>query len=893
MAFTEEELGALYDAYQAKQGAATPTAGSTDARIGSDGILELTTGSPFPEEAANTVYDRAVADQMGTPAQRTFAGGITNLVDALSYGFGSEAISGINAGIDKIAPWIPKEQERSYDDYLNLTRSVRDEYRKNYFYDAVAADIVGGIASPGVGFKAINKAKNLKDLLKASTKAGVINSSITGFGEGEGGFIERAKSAGKSGAMAIALSPLITTAGYGLSRGLRPLTQAGQERAAQEAVSEATGEVGIENLSKYTPSEYGQKTLAEVTQSPGAANLEMQMRTEMGDAGGNTLLASLADRQANRQSALQVLAPSAFKGVTPEMRGNTIQKIASNIAQKVENTTRKVWEKVGKTGQRLGINGLPDATLGVADNLKTPLGYSSDANKVIGALFDGEGVAKNSLTIKEWQAIRSAAGEVGTAAAEKGRNREAAVMFKLIEDLDEAANAVAKGASPQANKIPLLRKAIAATRNQKTTYGVRAPKDILQKGDAGFRLRESLVPQKIINTPEGAKSFMKAFGKNKKLVEEARGALLDNMASKSPDTWVGYFNKNKAQFRYIFGDDYIKVKNILSDLASEKSVGKLRQMGTGTGSITGQTATAQKYLEEKTTGLFSRGAQLLGTITGGYLDGGTGATGAIAGAIVGEGARALEKRGQQEIKKLIVKALQSPEFTKELLSKPSKGWLDRLTPYLQTYANRESGRQFSSDSLESAKNELEGYTKQQSLARKFSEIENIRQQDKSPQVSKQEINNQIIDPFLKPEPKTATSQKVSYTPKKIKEITKDLPKVVKAIIQVESGYKNGLTSEKGAQGLMQLMPANQKKFGVKDPFDPEQNIIGGIKLLAEEMDRFKDNKLLAIAAYNAGSPRVLKAVEKAGSRSWARVRPHLPRETQEYVSKVLAESRRA
>jgi hypothetical protein len=40
------------------------------------------------------------------------------------------------------------------------------------------------------------------------------------------------------------------------------------------------------------------------------------------------------------------------------MRGNTIQKIASNIAQKVENTTRKVWEKVGKTGQRLGIKRL-------------------------------------------------------------------------------------------------------------------------------------------------------------------------------------------------------------------------------------------------------------------------------------------------------------------------------------------------------------------------------------------------------------------------------------------------------------------------------------------------------------------------------------------------------
>lgn len=148
-------------------------------------------------------------------------------------------------------------------------------------------------------------------------------------------------------------------------------------------------------------------------------------------------------------------------------------------------------------------------------------------------------------------------------------------------------------------------------------------------------------------------------------------------------------------------------------------------------------------------------------------------------------------------------------------------------------------------------------------------------------------------PSPKPESKASTSQPVSYTPAKIKELIKDLPPLVKAVIKVESNYNHRAVSPKGAQGLMQLMPANQKKFGVKNPNDPIQNINAGIQLLNEEMDRFKDNKLLALAAYNSGSPRVERAIKKAGSRSWAAVRPHLPKETQDYIVKVLREARKA
>lgn len=86
---------------------------------------------------------------------------------------------------------------------------------------------------------------------------------------------------------------------------------------------------------------------------------------------------------------------------------------------------------------------------------------------------------------------------------------------------------------------------------------------------------------------------------------------------------------------------------------------------------------------------------------------------------------------------------------------------------------------------------------------------------------------------------------------------------------------------------MQLMPEIQKAFNISDPFDPAESIRGGTALLQEELERFGD-PVLAIAAYNAGSPKVLKAIKRAGSRKWEDVRIYLPKETRNYLETVLS-----
>jgi soluble lytic murein transglycosylase-like protein len=100
--------------------------------------------------------------------------------------------------------------------------------------------------------------------------------------------------------------------------------------------------------------------------------------------------------------------------------------------------------------------------------------------------------------------------------------------------------------------------------------------------------------------------------------------------------------------------------------------------------------------------------------------------------------------------------------------------------------------------------------------------------------------------------------------------------LVRAVMQVESAFNPNAKSPKGAMGLMQLMPATMRQYGVRNAFNPVENVRAGVAYLRELLNRYSDNEELALAAYNAGPG----AVDKHGQA----VPPY--RETQNYVAQI-------
>ncbi|WP_055071541.1 lytic transglycosylase domain-containing protein [Clostridium massiliamazoniense] len=144
------------------------------------------------------------------------------------------------------------------------------------------------------------------------------------------------------------------------------------------------------------------------------------------------------------------------------------------------------------------------------------------------------------------------------------------------------------------------------------------------------------------------------------------------------------------------------------------------------------------------------------------------------------------------------------------------------------------------------------------------------------------IHNNITTEKVEETSKLSTKERIERA---INKASKDYgvdTKLIKAIIKAESNFNPNVRSSAGAMGLMQLMPENVKAYGVKDPYNIEENIDAGTRHIRDYIKMFDGNIEMGLMAYNAGPGTMARRGVKSPSDLYK-----LPKETQNYVPKVL------
>lgn len=646
--------------------------------------------SPF---SAAGVHEALAGQATDTTPGRVFAGGMGNLLNALTFGFGDEAVAGTNALIDAVVGGL------GYDERLKEFRDMRSEFRQEAGPAlSIAHDIGSGFLNP-VGLP--KKAQSLSGAVANAAKSGGLLGALFGFGESEGGVSERAIGAGYGGAVGAGSGALITSALKGGSDILEHFTESGRKAKAGEILREVAGQEGASRVLAYADdSHFGPRTFAEVAQTPNAAAFEQQMRKEMGD--GNEIMAALAERQANRANAIRSIVPDEPGTVTPDVRGSSIRESALPVQEAADKAHRTRWNRLTGTGRKFNATIAMDPILAAESQLADPRGFSPATRKILDAVKPrtndkGEYIFPRLMTVDEYQRIRSAAGEEFANAASQGRNREAALLATVRDSLDQAATVAAAEGGPS-KTIKGLQKAIEGTRKYQQKFGADAPKAILAKGEGGFRLGDSQVPSRILRSPEAAKSFVRAFGKDPDVMAQARGALIDDITKGNPDTWVKAFNRKRPQARAILGDHFNLVAAVMKNLDSELSVGRLAQQATGRGSITSQGITATDFLKGKTEEikkLANAGtAMVFGQLAGYGAGGGAGTVaGGLLGLAAGQSMARAADTAAKQIRALVVRGLRDPEFAKQLLATKGRKWPASSARALSRIAGQQAGIQ--------------------------------------------------------------------------------------------------------------------------------------------------------------------------------------------------------
>lgn len=659
--------------------------------------------------------------------------------------------------------------------------------------------------------------------------------------------IERANEFGQAQAQATEIGAGARAVNAAGARVLGPSTP---EAIAAQAGGDLATITGNENLAIPRPVKaLSAATTAELTREPSLAAAEATLARR----GPADIQKAAADAIAKRADARAkvISAVSPDEGIPPDVLGEDIRTTLSEQYGKTKAATGEEYAATDMEGWVPTHN----AIKAVMDDLGKFRKPERFVDSELQGLLDDLKTTPQDPRLGNIQELRSKALEIADSAGRAGLRKKASIANSVADNLRAAVQKAAdNGALPPEIAEQWL-KANKARAAQGKTYEQGVVRDILrERGYGEFSVPDSVIADKVLSKPENVRQIIEAAGTDATPVLRLRALARAKMESLQGKNLLKWLDSHDSQLKQILSrDQYRALKGAKLDLESEMektaNATAASKSVSPTAQILKQDANLAKILgEDVEPGMVGRIGRKTGLATGAAIGTGIGAlfgqpyVGTVFGAAIPEIISAVKERPINIRRAALFKALQNPEYARKSVKAYNAPALDQALTKLD--------RSVAIGALDSARRDALTERERRKTIELLPQSYDITEE--SP-VGPQTMNREIM---------------------------------LDAIRQVESHGDVNAVSNKGARGPYQLMPAIAKHYGV-DPHNEQQARGAASAYIDDELEALHD-PLLAIAAYNAGRPAVLRAIDKAGgSTEYWDIAPYLPHETQDYVSKVV------
>lgn len=887
----------------------------------------------------------AAMEQAARPAPltggETFAGGMSDILNKLTFGAGDEITAGGSSVIDALSNLYngqPANIGQAYDDRLAQTRDLIKRYDAEHPYSSAANNLLAFLAPmPNTRLAAVPEsmlpesaswltkmgAKITPDFLTSTSEAalpklfaenptimqalgnvvkgvglGAGYGGVGGFLSGEGGFDNRVGSAE-------------TGAGYGaaLGGGLQALAEGGgqvaravraannyisPESRAGQALLAADPEGKILSMPTTAPANdpfFNTRTLGEQTQDPMIAQLQDLVGKHTPDAGPLIKDNSQA-RQALQEQIVNSLSTDPIR--SQEQGGAALRALVQQGADKAFSDSAGNWKAIDQSGIAPVTNlreeipsivsgtykagAAPRSLEGIAKEVQTKIPKPFDVTKALTGGDSGP-VFQDFSYLHD---LRQRVNDSWRMLKAEGDNTGMGVASQMRTVIDKAI-AEAPGSAPNA----LTPADVALFNKGKESFS--SAMDIYDKGNLGAALNQAKQGQYYVKasdavgkffdgSPEGTRQLIQALPNTPEALATARGAIRDMITSPDTKLMTNDGNFKPEAFR-------TWLRQNADGLTAEHNGVRLftPRHVEDLQKVADDLGNLSPQSRTSIKGLATIASKGQSTTAQTLITEQLSKFGISKIPVVGKIADAVSTYFEQATNKVLAEAMiRDKSFAAELVSKAKSANIpgdSSLSTGLQSLLGSLLRSAVAAQPPRSSPQSQKGIAETQSQ-RKLSITNKVdRAVGASPNPTPTPVSNS-----------SNFGAKLNAALDKAYSMADTLagyPKeaLLDAVAKTEWNHKGSGVSDKGAEGPYQLMPAIQKYYGVSDPFNEPASRRAAEALITDEFKALGTPEL-TLASYNAGRTKVIAAMKRAQSTDWSKVKQYLPTETQKYVSKV-------